>query len=493
MNANLLQNAIKGMTWTAGSGILRLVVGSCTFFLVVSHLTPAQLGAYGVATLIFGLSELFTASPFGESLQQRSRLRRSHLNATFWFILILTICASAILAVFADDITHSLNSPGAAMLLYVLLPFLPLSALSVVNTSILRRQLKFDKIAKIQVTSSLISGFSMITCFLVGAGLWSLLYADLIGRIYTALSFWRETRYKPGSFKDLRYGRDLARFNTETWFIYLIGHADGIAPRFLTTVLLGPVALGHLMVAERVMNLAKTVLLSPIASVTMTTIARVQNKLADLKKLVIAFYRLTALVGYPGFLCAIIVFPDLASLFGEQWITAILVSQILLLRGIRLTTGILNIAILRGVGDQRGPIILLVSGFVLHATLIPIGANWGIEGVAVAMLLRTLLTWPLGMIFIKQATHLSVWRQMNIGMKCLLYAFIATLCVVVAQLIISDQSSALRVVWTLSVFSSVYLALLALSVRRSLGGLIQKLRAGEFKDAFRTLQYDLAR
>ncbi|MEZ5738526.1 MAG: polysaccharide biosynthesis C-terminal domain-containing protein [Burkholderiaceae bacterium] len=92
---------------------------------------------------------------------------------------------------------------------------------------------------------------------------------------------------------------------------------------------------------------------------------------------------------------------------------AVVPCQILLVSGLRTCHGVFDISILRGLGHVGLPLIAMALGIVAHASLIPSFVDLGIAGVAVAFLLRSLLLWPLGHLFISRATELSLRQQLQ--------------------------------------------------------------------------------
>ncbi len=485
---SVLRKAYTGIAWSTGSGGIQLIISLTTFSLVASRLLPAEIGAFGIAAMMVGLCEILTTRPFGESLQQRKSIRRAHLNATFWIILILAVAGSLAIALASNQIGMVFSSSLAGPLLAVMVAFVPLSSISTVNDALLIRRLKFDTLARAGTIGTCLAGLTAITAILLGAGVWSLVFSDIVGRLYRLVHLWWAAGYVPGPIRDLKAGRDLLKFNINTVLTYVLGFADQAAPRALTGLLLGPAALGYLIIGQKFMALLSSLVLSPISSVTMASIARVQDNREELQRMVLSLYRIAAIVGYPAFLGAALVVPDLAQLFGDKWVPAILVAQLLLLRGIRLTTGVFNVSILRGVGHSGVPLILLSLGLVLNLALVPIGAAWGIVGVAWAMLARTMLTWPIGLVLVKRAVDISVMRQILVGTTYLVAALAMALIVMLAQRIMPVTDHMTRAIGAAAIGAITYIAICFTVQRQDLIPAARMLLAGNRKGAFRRVR-----
>jgi len=484
----ILSRAYSGIAWSAGAGALQMVIRLTTFMLVASQLAPAEIGAFAIAMMFCGFAEVLTATPFGESLQQRKSIRRAHLNATFLSVLVLTISGAIVLAGMAPLIAHAFSSPESAILIQVLAAFIPLSSISVINGAILVRKMRFDTLARSGASGAAVSGVVAISGMLLGAGVWSLVAAEIASRIYQFVYVWRAARYVPGGRTNRAAFTDLFRFNMNSVLTYVIGFFDNAAPRALAGFLLGPAALGYLVIAQRFTDLLGSLVLSPIAGVTMASVARLQSNPAERKALVLSLYRFAALVGYPAFLGAALIVPDIAGLLGDKWAASILIAQILLIRGIRLTTGAFNVGILRGAGHSGAPLVLLGSGLILNLVLIPPAATFGLTGIALAMLVRTLLTWPLGVVLIRRATGISAKDQLVVGTRYLILALIMAAVIGAGQHVWTVGEHALRACVAALSGAVLYGALLAMGSTSSLIEAARFLRAGERGAAFRHLR-----
>ncbi|MEQ8966855.1 MAG: oligosaccharide flippase family protein [Azospirillaceae bacterium] len=485
---SVADSTLRGIAWTATSGSIQLCVKLATFALVASRLAPAEIGAYGVAAMLVGLGEALAIHPFAESLKQRRHLRRAHIVATFWLLFGLAGLVAAVMLAGAGAFAAAFSAPQAALLIAWSTLALPLAAGTAINDALLARRLRFDVTARAGGIASLIGGAAAIASLLAGAGVWSLLIADLVGRLWRIAHLWRVTRFRPGPPRRLGALRDLMRFNTGSFGAFLIGYADGMAPRFLTGLLLGPSALGYLIVAERVMALTSQLVLGPLSSVTMASVARLQARAEELRGLVLSLYRLAALAGYPAFLGAAVVVPDLARLVGDTWVMAIPVAQLLLLRGLRTTTGVFNVAVLRGLGRNADPLILLGAGLALHAALIPIGAQWGIVGVAVAMLVRTYATWPLGLWLIRRVTGLGMGAQLAAGARCFAAALAMAAIVLLALDAVPAAATGVRLALAIALGAAVYGGLVAVMERRTVWPALRLAAGGQRRLALSRLR-----
>lgn len=476
---SIVTRAMSGAAWTALSGWAQALVSLVAFGFVAATLSPSQIGAFGIAMLAIGFAELVFAAPLAEALQQRESLRRAHVTSTFWVSVTLA-CLVALGLVFGSASLASLfETPLAGPLVSWMALVLPLSAATSVAHAMLARRMRFDCISQLSAAATCVSGLATVVGLIAGLNIWALVVADILGRSVKLLGFWWLSKLTVGWPTQLGAFSELARFNTDTVATYLLGYLDNAAPRALTGLLLGSSALGYYVVAERVLDMLSRLVLTPLASVAMAATARVQSDPEELKRLVMSLYRMAAIIGYPAFIGAALIVPDIAQLFGDKWLGAVISAQLLLLVGLRTTTGIFNISILRGLGRSRDPLLLLGSGFALQLALIPAAASaWGVSGVAGAMLARTLLTWPLGLWLVKRATALKIWNQAIAGFRAFFASLLLTGIVVALLELTRGFEPTSRIALAIIVGAVSYVAVMGLFHRASVADAARMLQLG---------------
>lgn len=485
---SIVTRAMSGAAWTAVSGWAQALVSLVAFGFVAATLSPSEIGAFGIAMLAIGFAELVFAAPLAEALQQRESLRRAHVTSTFWVSLALACSVATGLVLGSGPLASLFETPLAAPLVSWMALALPLSAATSVAHAMLARRMQFDRISQLSAVATCLSGLTTVVSLIVGLNIWALVVGDITGRSVKLLGFWWLSKLTIGRPTQLGAFSELARFNTDTVATYLLGYLDNAAPRALTGLLLGSSALGYYVVAERVLDMLSRLVLTPLASVAMAATARVQSDPEELKRLVMSLYRMAAIIGYPAFIGAALIVPDIARLFGDKWLGAVIAAQLLLLVGLRTTTGIFNISILRGLGRSRDPLLLLGSGFALQLAMIPAAASaWGVTGVAGAMLVRTLLTWPLGLWLVKRATALKIWRQAIVGFQ----AFAASLFMTGIVVAVLEATPALqptsRIALGIFAGGAGYLAIMGLVHRGAVVDAARMLHLGDLSGALRCI------
>lgn len=123
----------------------------------------------------------------------------------------------------------------------------------------------------------------------------------------------------------------------------------------------------------------------------------------------------TAVV-WPAVLGFVVIAPIVIPwLLGPRWVEGVLTFQILTLSALRASVTGFNGSILLGFGRADLRMRLHFFNAVLTVMLCPIGALFGLEGVAAAMLLRVFISWPISARFVERLTGFAALRQVRIA------------------------------------------------------------------------------
>jgi PST family polysaccharide transporter len=220
----------------------------------------------------------------------------------------------------------------------------------------------------------------------LGWGVWSLVVGALAGRAIATLLAWYIVPFVP----KLRFDR---RFFAQHWrsggsilgsgiLNYLMSNLDYwvIGRRF------GATELGYYQVAFSLPEELRNRLSGPLQRILFPAYSRLQNNDEAFRKGVFKSVRVLSTVVVPMGIGMAAVAPDLVRvLYGEQWIAAIPLLQILAVGGVMraLFSLVASIYYAKGRPDLAFKISLYSLPYV--ALVIVIGSEWGVIGVAWAM------------------------------------------------------------------------------------------------------------
>ncbi len=164
---------------TADAG-LRLVLQLASTVIVSRILTAAD---FGLATLVLTLVAtlgVFIGLPFEESLSQRRRLRRSHLETALFVSLGVAGMATLIALALGPALETAAGVPGLAPALFVASLFLLAQGPAAIARAVCRRQSAFVDLAACQALATGLACVLAVVAALVGFGVYALIVQRLL-------------------------------------------------------------------------------------------------------------------------------------------------------------------------------------------------------------------------------------------------------------------------------------------------------------------------
>lgn len=374
------------------------------FFVLARLLTPAEFGAFAVATVFVTLGEVFVEQLFGHAIVQRNTLTEAHLSSSFWATLV--IATTLVLATFAAApiFASAFDSPGIEPVIMALTPVFIFMALTSVHGALLRRELNYKTLARRTALSTLLSGIVAIIAAANGLGVWSFVLQQLVFQSVGTWVLWRNEPWRPQFIFQRAALGELFRFTSRITLVKLL---DLIETRVLELVIaryLGVLALGNYALASRAQQSATQLLAAPLWESSISIFSRKKSNHLELTATLKERTQLVAFFISPVFLFAAangaVLVP---TVFGDQWRDAIVPFQILCILGAVRSLAFLYGALLQAVGEAGAALRISIIRTTVTFCALPLIFNFGPSGVAGCLLLGQLVTLPfvLRVIFVK--------------------------------------------------------------------------------------------
>lgn len=384
----LTHSTLSGFFWMfLGSGaqaILQLVV----LIILARLLTPSDFGVVAAALVVLGFTSIFSQLGVGPAIVQRSSLETEHLQTAFTLSLLFGISLTGLIWLLAPTISGFFRIVELTPIVRLMSIMFVFQSLSIVAESILQRELKFRRLATIEVIAFAI-GFGAVGIILayLGHGVWALVGAYLTQTfLKTVILLFVQTHPKKPkihkqAFIDLMTfggGFTLARIGN-----YVAGQGDNlVVGRYL-----GPEALGIYGRSYQLMSVPASLFGQVVDKVLFPVMAKVQH---HPERLAMAFRRGVALI-------ALMILPTSAVLFflapevvlimlGSEWNGVVVPFQIFAVGMLFRTSYKMSDSISRATGAvyrrawRQGIYALMVIGGAYY------GQCWGLAGVAFGVL-----------------------------------------------------------------------------------------------------------
>ena len=325
---------MHGVAWATGANIGCQLMSLLFSFALARILSPRIFGLVALAWVYVAFMHIFVTQGFGVAIVQRKELENEHLNSAFWIgvgtALIFVIASIAL----ADPITALFKEPKLAPIISWLSVLMILNAMGAVQTAILSRDLKFRPLAIRSLAATGISGVVGVSMALLGCGVWSLVGQQLLGAAIGCLFLWFAVPWRPQLSVSKRHIRDLYGFsiniigNDILWFFSKRSDQTVVGYSF------GPDGLGPYSLAGKIVSFITEGILGPLASVAFPTLCKLQSDAEKFEQAVYQFCELSTFLVFPLYAGIGCVAQELIPVvFGEKWIAAIPLLQVLALYG----------------------------------------------------------------------------------------------------------------------------------------------------------------
>ncbi len=383
-----LKTLSKYISWQAFSVVYQAVMQLLVIAVIARFLTPEQLGLYAASLVVITFLQMLAEGGAGAAIVQSQTLEPELIGSAFilsactglTFLLIVVGMAPAIAAFF--------DMPGIQEIVPAMSVMLLLIGMSKIPEGLLQRALKFRALAIVNVTSFSV-GYALVTIILAvaGFGVWSMvlgIIAQVLIRILLLVFITRPQLTircsREGLKRVFSFGFGLTQIRI--WNA-LIRQTD----RALVGRLLGPAPLGSLHMGSQLALLPGQYVGDVLDAVLFPLMSRAKDRkniLGPALSLIITcvFISMSVL----GFLLAVNAELIILLICGEKWLGVVPLFQILCIgTGIRSATRICDIAnralgVVYQAANWRFVVLLLTIIAVLF------GINWGLEGVAWAVL-----------------------------------------------------------------------------------------------------------
>lgn len=315
-----LDEVLRGLRWI---GSVRIIVQLITWgmtILTVRLLQPRDYGMVATSGLFAMVAEMLMDGGLAEILVSRRELPARTQGAAMTLILLGSLLFAGTISAIAPLGEEFFKTSGLASVIRVSSLSLPLSALCVVPTALLQRELKFRELALSRGVPYLPQGLLILGMAWFGAGYWSLIFGTLFGLAVRAAMLWSSLAKKPvpnfhfSSLRPLWLGGSQLLGQRMLWFL-----ADQF-DTFMLGRLRGPVVLGSYSLARQLSQKPVDQLAGIVNQVSMPAFAaKADSKDAQLNGLLLMILTVSALA-FPMFWLACVLAPiALPLVFGARW------------------------------------------------------------------------------------------------------------------------------------------------------------------------------
>lgn len=393
-SGTLANLGVQGVMWQGLAQIVGKGIVLVTTIVLARLLSPDEYGLVALALVVMAYAETLADAGVAQALVYLPRTVEIGRSALLISMLVGgVLVAGALIA--SPLIAEFFGREEVASLVQILAVSLLATALAAVPESLLRRELRFQRLTAATVIRAVVTGALSMILAVAGYGAWSLAIGTAAGSLVYAISCWvmlrehvswRVWRADSQSLKaNLSYGFPAAGSTLLARLIFDIDY-------LIIGRILGAEALGFYTLAFRLPELLIINVFFVLSSVMFPLYSRVRHEPGRLQNGYLKSVQVQSLYGVTAGVGLAVVAPALVPvLFGNQWNAAVLPLVFLALYAAARSLGAGANDVYKAIGRPALSIWVSIARLAVLVPVLLFATQWGIVGVAAAQFGVTLL------------------------------------------------------------------------------------------------------
>lgn len=405
----------SGLFWSATNSAIVNFVGFFAFVVLGRLLSPADFGIVAMAAAAIAFAGIFVPLGMAEALIQRKDVADEHFDTVFWLLLGSAVLLCGLCVFFADRAAAYYGIASVAQVMPVLALRLPADALSAVPQAIIARRLDFHLLAMRSAGAGVVTAVTGVTLALMGAGVWALVISQVLGVLAGALISLSVVQWRPRLRFSFYHLRQVLSYGIPSSGGSLIVFLNQQLDQMLIGLWFGEFQMGIYNLSRRIQTFLNGLLGSVAASVAHPAFSRIQEDRGQVREKFVVSASNVAIVVLPIFFGIIGIAGDaLALLFGEKWLPATPVVIVFCVWGPVQCIGMLQGSLISALGRPDWWFGYLFASALLNIPVCLLSAPHGILAVAIALVAKAYLVWPINAAMVCRLLGLSVAEYVGI-------------------------------------------------------------------------------
>lgn len=389
----------SGVKWLVagnlGGNFLQFVFG----VVLARLLVPADFGMLVTIQIFTGIAGYVAGGGMGEALVQAREVNSQHYRVVFTIQLAIGVLIYAFFYYFAPwfsrwyDNSIYIELMRVAAISFILRPF------ANIPSSMLRREMRFNSVAKITIVTMLIAGIASILMALGGMGVWSLVLGGLVGSVVSIMMLSWAAGWLPGLAFDWPIANRLGKYGFKVTANEIIIFIREQTSNFLISRILGAAMVGLYNKADSLGKLPFQIVNRSVYQPVFRTLARKQDDIDQSRYIYFRTISLLSVYTFPFYVGLWwLAEPFIRVVYGEKWVPAAEPLSILAIAGLFTCVTHPSGALLAAQNLLGRELVIqfIVWGVIIAGCMI--GIHWGIAGVAWGivvsrLILSVLMSW----------------------------------------------------------------------------------------------------
>lgn len=372
-----------------------------------------EWGLIGMLTIFISISQTFIDSGFSNALIRKKECTDTDYSTVFFFNLITAAVFYLILFFSAGAISRFYSEPQLILMLRILGFGLLINACTIIQRTILTRDINFKLQTWISISATVFSGIFSIILATKGYGVWSLVCKTISQSLITVILFWTFSRWRPIFVFSIESFGTMFNFGYKLLLSGLLYTANSNLFYLIVGKYFSATELGYYSRADQFKNLPSSNITGIISRVSFPVLASIQDDNIKLKngykKLIISTMYITfvLMIGMASISKAMVIV-----LIGDKWLPSVPYLQLLCFVGMLFPLHALNLNLLqvKGRSDLFLKLEIIKTFFLIP--VIFVGILFGVEAMIIGMILTSLISFFINSFYSGRLINYNSFEQL---------------------------------------------------------------------------------
>lgn len=332
-NSLLSQKAFSAVRWTTLNTVFQVGIQTLSLIILGRILSPMAFGLMGMIMVVIELVNIFARMGLVEAIIHKETITKNELSSLYFLNVFVGLLLFVSVFLLSDLIGFMYSEDAVVPLVKIMSCLFFISSLGTIFEIMLRKHLLFDSLAKIAIFSHTISFFSTIFLVVQGAGVYALVFGQVI-HYFSRTCLLLVVAFKKNWIPQLRFNINEVTFYLKFGAYRVLAMSanqfNSRVDQLLIGGILGATALGYYNVAFRIIYLPIQKINPILTQVALPIFARIQNETELLKKSYLKYINLILSINLPVLAGLTSTSHIIIPLFlSEKWIPAVPIVQAL--------------------------------------------------------------------------------------------------------------------------------------------------------------------
>ncbi len=212
---NLKKDTVKGVIWSAVERFSVQGVQFLVMLVIARILSPKDYGLVGMLAIFLAIAQSLIDSGFSQALIRKKDRTEADNSTVFYFNFIISLVMYVALFFSAPLIADFYNEPQLTDLTRVIGIVVIVNGLAVVQRAIYTIEINFKVQARASLAGAVVSGAIGILLAIKGAGVWTLVWQQLLNAAITTVLLWVFSSWHPHLLYSWKSFREMFTFGSK--------------------------------------------------------------------------------------------------------------------------------------------------------------------------------------------------------------------------------------------------------------------------------------